>query len=115
MGGRVALRPAVQLAEALRHLHAGGQVHRDIKSENVLLSEDRAAAKWADLGVASADSDFVGDQLGDVRGFSEKDRRWAAPEELHSGAAVNVCSTARARASRVHPTRSLTSRCRRRI
>ncbi len=74
---------AVQLAEALRYLHASGQVHRDIKGENVLLSgDDRCVAKFGDLGVADADEEFVGDKLGAVRGFSQKDVRWAAPEEL---------------------------------
>jgi hypothetical protein len=75
-------RWAVQLAEALRHLHTSGQVHRDIKGENVLLNGDRRVAKFGDLGVSDADEEFVGDRLGAVRGFSQKDVRWAAPEEL---------------------------------
>ncbi len=75
-------RWAVQLAEALRYLHASGQVHRDIKGENVLLSGDQRVAKFADLGVADVDEEFVGDKLGSVHGFSQKDLRWAAPEEL---------------------------------
>jgi serine/threonine protein kinase len=73
-------RWAVHLAEALRYLHASGQVHRDIKGENILLSG--RVAKFADLGVADADAEFVGEKLGDVRGFGVKDFRWAAPEEL---------------------------------
>ncbi len=76
-------RWAVQLAEALRYLHASGQVHRDIKGENMLLSGDGGRlAKFGDLGVADADEEFVGDKLGAVRGFSQKDWRWAGPEEL---------------------------------
>ncbi len=39
-------------------------------------------AKFGNLGVADADEEFVGDKLGAVRGFSQKDVRWAAPEEL---------------------------------
>jgi serine/threonine protein kinase len=75
-------RWGVQLADALRYLHASGQVHRDVKSENVLLAEAGCVAKFADLGVADADEEFVGDKLGSVHGFNQKDVRWAAPEEI---------------------------------
>jgi hypothetical protein len=91
-------RWATQLAEALRYLHASGQVHRDIKSENVLLTANDSA-KFADLGVADADEEFVGTRLGGVRGFSQKDVRWAAPEEIAIiHAQVNLWFTPRPRA-----------------
>jgi serine/threonine protein kinase len=77
-------RWGVQLAEALRCLHASGQVHRDIKGGNVLLTAGRTIAKFADLGVADADFEFVGEKLSNVRGFTQKDVRWAAPEELEA-------------------------------
>ena len=63
---------------------AGIQVHRDIKSENVLLAEGGRCAKWADLGVADDENAFAGDQLSGLHGFSQKDRRWAAPEEIRA-------------------------------
>ncbi len=47
----LALRIAVEVADALAHAHARGVVHRDIKPENLLLAED-GRIKVADFGIA---------------------------------------------------------------
>ncbi|MEQ8834784.1 MAG: protein kinase [Miltoncostaeaceae bacterium] len=46
-----AARVCSQVAQALAYAHGQGLVHRDIKAQNVLLSED-GAAKLADFGIA---------------------------------------------------------------
>ncbi len=81
-------RWGVQLAEALRYLHASGQVHRDIKGANILLKG--GVAKLADLGVADANKEFVGEKLAGKSGCGLRDVRWEAPEE----AARRVCACA---------------------
>jgi serine/threonine protein kinase len=45
-----------QVAEALRHAHERGIIHRDVKPKNIMLTRSRVA-KLADMGLARAASD----------------------------------------------------------
>ena len=51
-----AIQVTLQVASALRHAHAVGFIHRDIKPKNIMLTKDDSA-KLADLGLARALSD----------------------------------------------------------
>ncbi|XP_045781296.1 ribosomal protein S6 kinase alpha-5-like isoform X2 [Maniola jurtina] len=64
-GERIARRLLVQLALAVRHMHARNVVHRDIKPENILLSSCRlneAKVKVVDFGFARRLPDCVDDR-----------------------------------------------------
>lgn len=53
MDSTLAARYGIQVADALAHMHEGGYVHRDIKSENVCLSgPDGSICKIVDFGMA---------------------------------------------------------------
>ena len=65
---------ALQLAMALKHLHASGLLHLDVKPENVLVSES-GVLKLGDFGSARG--------LDEVSDGSEGDSRYAALELLH--------------------------------
>lgn len=80
-------RVLVQLASALLHLHNNGMVHKDLKSENCLLTAD-GSLKLADLGVAAVDTTLLQEkkeQNADVVERGLKDNYWAAPEEARKG------------------------------
>jgi eukaryotic-like serine/threonine-protein kinase len=51
-----ALRIVLAVAEALKHAHARGLIHRDVKPENVILTKD-GGVKLADLGLARITDD----------------------------------------------------------
>lgn len=53
---KVALEIVLKVAEALKHAHQKGLIHRDVKPENVILTKDRSV-KLADLGLARPTAD----------------------------------------------------------
>src|SRR5438034_462266 len=74
-----AVRIALEVARALAFAHEHGLVHRDVKPQNVLLTED-GEAKVTDFGIArSLDRDVRGGltQTGTVMGTSD----YIAPEQ----------------------------------
>ncbi|MEM8496189.1 MAG: protein kinase, partial [Planctomycetota bacterium] len=52
-----ALRVAVDVANALNHAHERGFIHRDVKPKNIMISNESARTKLADMGLARAISD----------------------------------------------------------
>jgi serine/threonine protein kinase len=67
MGAREAAALGAQVAEALEAAHERSMVHRDIKPQNVLLT-DRGDAKVADFGIARAGSSVTISRTGSVMG-----------------------------------------------
>ena len=78
----VALRIAVEVAEALAHAHAKGVVHRDIKPENLLLAEN-GQVKVADFGIARTVDAAALTRTGIVMGSA----RYLSPEQARGHAA----------------------------
>lgn len=64
-----ALDIATQISAGVGHAHKGGVVHRDIKPQNVLMTQD-GSAKVADFGIARALSES---------GLTDSDTVWGSP------------------------------------
>lgn len=71
-----------QLCGALAYIHARQMVHRDLKPSNILITDNGHNVKLIDFGLADSDSFAILKQ-------SAGTPRYAAPEQLQSGAPVD--------------------------
>ena len=84
---RAAIELALQIADGLAFAHGHGLVHRDVKPQNVLLTED-GRAKVTDFGIARSIEVHRGlTQTGTVMGTSD----YISPEQAR-GRPVDACS-----------------------
>ena len=82
------LNLSLDIARGMSYLHSLGILHRDLKSENILLGQDMSV-KVADFGISCLES-----QCGSGKGFTGT-YRWMAPEmikEKHHTRKVDVYS-----------------------
>ncbi|CAA7402306.1 unnamed protein product [Spirodela intermedia] len=72
---KLVVKLSLDIARGMSYLHSQGILHRDLKSENLLLAEDMSV-KVADFGISCLES-----QCGDAKGFTGT-YRWMAPEMI---------------------------------
>ncbi|HLG42095.1 MAG TPA: serine/threonine-protein kinase, partial [Planctomycetota bacterium] len=84
-----AMQVMIQIAQALDTIHKNGLVHRDVKPENIILSEE-GVAKLMDLGlVKSTLSDLT--QL-TQSGFAVGTPHYMSPEQIQGTGAIDIRS-----------------------
>ncbi|XP_078174508.1 serine/threonine/tyrosine-protein kinase HT1-like [Carex rostrata] len=72
---KTVLKIALDVAQGMNYLHSQGILHRDLKSENILLGDDMSV-KVADFGISCVES-----ECGTAKGFAST-YRWMAPEMI---------------------------------
>ncbi len=78
---------ALDIARGIHYLHSRKIIHFDLKSNNILLTEDGKTAKIADVGLAAVLNDAYMSVSGTRGAFA-----WAAPEvQLAVDAHAQVC------------------------
>jgi serine/threonine protein kinase/Flp pilus assembly protein TadD len=77
-----ALRLVREIGEALHYAHGQGLIHRDVKPENVLLSQGHALV--ADFGIARAVGSAAGDRL-TQHGMGLGTPSYMSPEQVEGG------------------------------
>jgi eukaryotic-like serine/threonine-protein kinase len=74
-----ALRIIIQIARALKHAHAQGLIHRDVKPKNIMVSED-GVVKLADMGLARSTADLEAAKAEAGRAFGTP--YYISPEQI---------------------------------
>src|SRR5439155_1050847 len=102
-----ALRILRDVLDALAYAHRHHVVHRDIKPDNVMLSEGHALV--TDFGVAKAVAESTGKQTLSSMGLARGTPLYMAPEQAtadpHTGAQPVISSGTQAAIDRAHPVR----------
>lgn len=74
-----ALEVIIQLCEALKHAHAQGMVHRDVKPKNIMITPE-GVVKLADMGLARETSDIEAAKSEQGKAFGTP--YYIAPEQV---------------------------------
>jgi serine/threonine protein kinase len=87
---RTRLNIALEVATALKELHAHKILHGQIRSHHVLFDEKTKEVKLTDFSYAHFENDKKIDKLKiDTMGLS---RRWITPEDFHEGNSANLAT-----------------------